>query len=83
MIQIDKYKTYRGIACLFISIATIISIGLFGKSIENDTLAVIVMFAIAFVGCFLINLNFKIFDKKIEKYKKDNAEQLSRNSSQL
>lgn len=83
MTQIDKYENQRTIVCLIISIATIISAGYSSNLIKNDILAVIVMFAIVFAGCFLINLAWKICNKKIEKYKKDNAEQLSLDSSQL
>ena len=83
MTQVNKYKTYRGIACLLISITTIILMGFFGAKFENDILAIIIMCTIGFIGCLLINLAYKICDKKIERYKKDNAEQLSLDSSQL
>lgn len=83
MIQIDKYETYRTIACLIIGITTIISEAFICKFIENYTLALIVTFVIGFIGCFLVNLSFKICNKKIEKYKKDNGEELSFESSRL
>ena len=53
------------------------------KMSENDILAVIVMFTIAFIGGSLVEISYKICDKKVEKYKRDNAEQLSFESSQL
>lgn len=52
MTQIDKYETYRAIACLIIGITAIISMGLFGTLIEDDTLACIIMCSIAFIGGF-------------------------------
>lgn len=83
MVQIDKYEIYRTIACLIIGITTIIETAILYKFIENDTIALCVVYAVGFIGCFLINLVYKICDKKIEKYKKDNAKELSFDSSQL
>lgn len=83
MSQIDKYETYRAIACLIISISTLISETFVCKFIESYNLALIVTFVIGFVGCSLVNLSFKICEKKIEKYKKEHGEELSFESSQL
>ena len=83
MSQIDKYGTYRVIACLIISISTLISAAFICKFIESYNLALIVTFIIGFVGCSLVSLSFKICDKKIEKYKKNNGKELSFESSQL
>lgn len=82
MSQIDKYETYRVIACLIISISTLISAAFICKFIESYNLALIVTI-IGFVGCSLVSLSFKICDKKIEKYKKNNGKELSFESSQL
>lgn len=83
MSQIDKYETYRTIACLIISISTIVGQAFLCNHINNFNLELLVTFVVGFIGCSLISLSYKICNKKSEKYKKDNAKELSFESAQL
>lgn len=83
MSKINKYEMCRSIACLIIGMATIVGNAFICSYIDSFILAFGAGLIVAFIGCFLINLSFKICDKKIEKYEKEHSKELSQESSQL
>lgn len=83
MYKIDKYEICRTVACLIISMATIVGGPFIFVYISSSILKYGLVIVVAFVGCFLMNLSFKICDKKIKKYKEEHGKELSQESSQL
>lgn len=81
--MIDKYENKRTFLCLIISVLTIVCSGYIFTLIKNDILSIILGFSVSILGCCLINFVFNFYNKKIKKYEKDNAEQISLDSSNL
>lgn len=83
MSHIDKYEDCKTLASIIIAIAGEVWAGFICVYIDSFILTFGAGLIVAFVGCFLINLFDKIYDKKIEKYEEENGKELSYESSQL
>ena len=83
MIQIDKIEDIRTICTLLIGIATLSGSALCIAYITNDWIALISVSIITFIGCLAIELIFNSFERKIKKYMKDHAEDISLDCSLL
>ena len=70
MNEIDKYEDCKTLASIIIAIAGEVGAGFICVYIDSFILTFGVGLIVAFVCCFLMNLFDKIYDKKIEKYKK-------------
>ena len=83
MTQIDKYELRRIswllLHCLCIVIVAVVCVTV----IKSDVLAIALGFLFSIFGCVGINLVFKYYDNKIEKFKKEHGEELSLDSSNL
>lgn len=73
MYKIDKYEICRTVACLIISMATIVGSPFVFMYIDSFILAFVAGFAVALFGCFLMIIFDNIYDKKIKKYKKEHG----------
>lgn len=83
MTQIEKYELKRTswllLCCLCIVIVAVVCVAV----IKSDVLAIALGFLFSIFGCVGVNLVFKYYDNKIEKFKKEHGEELSLDSSNL
>lgn len=83
MTQIEKYELQRTswllLNCLCMVIVAVICVTV----IKSDVLAIALGFLFSIFGCLGVNSVFKYYDNKIEKFKKENGEELSLDSSNL
>lgn len=83
MTQIEKYELQRIswllLDCLCIIIVAVVCVAV----IKSDVLAIALGFSFSIFGCVDVNLVFKYYDNKIEKFKKGHGEELSLDSSNL
>ena len=83
MTQIEKYELKRTSWLLLYCLCVIIVAGVCVTVIKSDVLAIALGFLFSIFGCVGVNLVFKYYDNKIEKFKKGHGEELSLDSSSL
>lgn len=83
MKNIETYELHRaGWSILVILVMTVLD-GLCVRFIENGTIFFMLCIISFIVACLCINALFNFYGKKIEKYKKEHADELSLDSFRL
>lgn len=82
MTKIETYETIRAILFLIITISTIVSFGV-ANTVKNDCWFLMIVCLIYIVAIGLIESIDYLFKKKIDKYKINNAGNISLDCSQL
>lgn len=82
MTKIEIYETIRTILFLIITISTIVSYG-FANTIKDDCWFFIIVYLISIVAIGIVESVDYFFKKKIDKYKTDNAKNISLDCSKL
>lgn len=83
MTQIEKYELQRTSWVFPYCLCVIAVAGVCVTVIKSDVLALTLGFLLIIFGCVGVNLIFKYYDNKIEKFKKKHGKELSLDSSNL